>query len=182
VDLSVRRQLLVKEFYVAPPGRNIRNRSPCPIPGSEYLPPDRVFPLTIYILRTTDDHIVYGCNDGIILSTINFRYVASSQSENPTSSPVIPTDVSGSKRFKENDENSHLPLCSQSITTAVSITIPDIRTTYEFTNRGSRNVSNGFSHSSAHLEIADTVSRANPYPTSRKTAHDTSRHADNFAQ
>eukprot|EP00977_Amphora_coffeiformis_P018173 scaffold6270_cov162-Amphora_coffeaeformis.AAC.10 len=97
VDLSNRRHLLVKEFYVAPPGRSVRIRSPCPIPGSEYLPPDRVFPLTLHILRTTDDQIVYGCNGGIVLSTINFRYIGSGQMETPTRSPVIPTVVSGTR-------------------------------------------------------------------------------------
>ena len=101
VNVSNRRHLLVREFYVAPPGRSVRNRSPCPIPGSEFLPPDRVFALTLHILRTTDDQVVYGCNNGIILSTIDFRYVGSSPIENPTSSPVLPTPVSNGRCYKE---------------------------------------------------------------------------------
>lgn len=88
LEISTRRRLDVKEFYVAPPGRQVRTRTPCPIPGSEFLPPDRIFPITLHILRTTDDQIVYGCNDGVILSKIYFRYIGAPSGPSPGPVPV----------------------------------------------------------------------------------------------
>ena len=73
-----RRRLVADEFYVFPPNRPSDIGDPCPVPGADFLPPNRVFALTLVALRSPADKAVRGCTNGSIVSVVDFRFVGNS--------------------------------------------------------------------------------------------------------
>jgi len=87
------RRLLVDQFYVFPSGQQADIGDICPVNGAERLPSDRIFPLTLLVLRSEEDKDVYGCKGGVIVSAIQFRFIGNdSPTLLPTTSPTtLPT-------------------------------------------------------------------------------------------
>lgn len=91
---GLERRLNVDAFYVAPPELAIVSAGgACPIAGSEFLPPDEIFPLTLFVVEGKDDQIVYACTGNTIVGVVEISYIADT-ADAPSSSPTIDTLVS----------------------------------------------------------------------------------------
>ena len=86
-----RRRLSVEAFYVAPPLAIVQQNDTCPLSGSEFLPPDETYPLTLFVLGGQQNRTVYACNAGKVVGVAEFDYVGTVTAA-PQSSP-FPTTV-----------------------------------------------------------------------------------------
>eukprot|EP00977_Amphora_coffeiformis_P009716 scaffold2235_cov167-Amphora_coffeaeformis.AAC.5 len=84
------RRLNVDSYYVAPDGESVHSGEACPIPLSEFLPPDEKFPLTLFVLEGTEDQTVYACSGDTIVGIANFLYITDNV-DVPSPSPTIRT-------------------------------------------------------------------------------------------
>ena len=86
------RRLNVDAFYVAPRGEPVLTGEACPIAGSESLPPDEKYPLTLFVLEGTENQFVYACTGNTIVGLAEFIYVADI-ADLPSPPPTIKTPV-----------------------------------------------------------------------------------------
>ena len=89
---AVRRRLSIDAFYVAPPLATVNIEDVCPLFGSELLPPDETYPLTLFVLGGQQNRTVYACNEGAVVGISEFEYVGKT-TPSPQVSPS-PTTVS----------------------------------------------------------------------------------------
>ena len=69
------RNLFVDAFYTSPRGPQVVVGSTCPLPGDQFLPPDEVFPFTLYQVRGTKDQMIFACNAGVVVGIVDLLYV-----------------------------------------------------------------------------------------------------------
>lgn len=88
------RRLVVDAFYIAPPNVPVMIGDPCPLNGSELLPPDEIFPLTLFVLGGVHNKTVYACGASTVVGVAVFEYVGQASQVPSFISTPFPTLVS----------------------------------------------------------------------------------------
>ena len=70
---GIRRRLEVGDFYQAPLNAEVQIGDPCPLAGSQFLPPDDIFPISLFVLSGTNDQVVYACSTDVV-GVVEFIY------------------------------------------------------------------------------------------------------------
>lgn len=84
------RKLLVDGFYLAAADVAIEIGDACPMPGSEYVPPNDVFPLSLVVLEEARDQTLYACSARFVVGIVRACYLSGIiTTDFPTRSPTI---------------------------------------------------------------------------------------------